>query len=196
MTSNLRYLGDTGSTSTSMIIKSATTNYNSDTTKTLKDLTNGSSTSSDCYGSYNSGTYTGNGWSNLCVHEGTDNNGNPTVWYNYSAATAGTINTKGANSTAASYDICPKNWHLPANGSSSGQIGSVTSYSSAFSPVYGGIYGNGSLQYASTRGYWWSATASSSSSNRYSLGYYSGSLSTSYSVDRYRGVYVRCVRTS
>ena len=192
MTSNLRYLGDTGSTSTSMIVKSATTNYNSNTTLTLKDLTNGSGSSSDCYGSWNdsSDTYTGKGWTNLCVHEGTDNNGNPTVWYNYSAATVGTIATKGANSTAATYDVCPKNWRLPTSSEQSG----ITSYTIAFSPVYGGNYDNGSLNYATTRGHWWSATASNAR-GRYRLYYNSGSLSTSGDY-RYRGFYVRCIRSA
>ena len=141
-----------------------------------------------CKGSSNTADNT----SYQCMQSGTDNNGNPTVWYNYASATAGTI-TGASNSTAASYDICPKGWHLPANGTSSGQIGSVTSYRDAFSPVYGGYYGNGSLDDASTYGYWWSATANDTAHSYY-LAYTSSVLSTYYSLRR-SGLYVRCVRT-
>ena len=43
MTQNLRYKGDTGSTSNSMIIKSATTNVTADMTLSYGDLTSGNS---------------------------------------------------------------------------------------------------------------------------------------------------------
>ena len=176
MTSNLRYLGDTGSASTSMTMKATTSNIAADRTLAYKDLTTGD----------NSYTYAE-------IHVGVDNNNNPTVWYNYVAASAGTI-TGSSNTTTASYDLCPKNWHLPANGSSTGQIGSVTSYKDAFSPVYGGYYNGGSPIDATMSGSWWSATANNSTS-RYRLNYYNGSLVTN-SHYRSIGVYVRCVRTT
>ena len=199
MTENLRYLGDTGSTPVStssdgtMVVKSITSNYNSDVTKTLKDLVNGSNSSSDCYGYANGvfDAYTGGGWTNLCVHEGTDNNGNPTVWYNYSAATVGTIATTNANTTTATYSICPREWRLPTNSEQSG----ITSYITAFNPIYGGQYVNGSLNNTLTSGMWWSSSTADGGHGRYSLSYNSDNLSTS-SGSRYLGYYVRCIRTT
>ena len=113
------------------------------------------------------------------------------VWYNYAAASAGTI-TSSSNRTAASEDICPSGWHLPANGTAAGQIGSVTSYKDAFSPVTGGYYYNGSLNNTGY-GYWWSATARNDA-HRYNLVYYGSSLYTDYN-NRNLGFYVRCTRT-
>ena len=168
MTQNLRYVGDAGSTSGSMTIKSATTNVSTDKTLSYDDLTSG-----DTYDSAR-------------IHVGVDDNNDATVWYNYAAASAGTI-TGSSNSTDATQDICPKGWKLPTNL----QFSNITSYKNAFSPVYGGYYYNGSLTSASTRGYWWSATASNNT-NRYNLGYDSGSLNTR-NYNRYLGYYVRCV---
>ena len=112
-----------------------------------------------------------------------------TVWYNYAAASAGTI-TGSSNSTNATQDICPKGWKLPSYSS----ISSITSYKDAFSPVSGGYYYDGSLSRASMGGYWWS-TSVTGSAHRYYLNYSSGSLYTNYGP-RIEGYYVRCVRTS
>ena len=187
MTENLRYLGDTGSASNSMTIKTATTNINVDKTLSYGDLTSG------------------NDYSEARIHIPNSTNDSSAlailtpeqigVWYNYAAASAGTI-TGNSNSTEASYDLCPKNWHLPAgNSSAAGGIDSITSYKDAFSPVYGGRYDGGSLYSAATYGYWWSATANNSP-YRYYLYYDSGSLSTSSGGYRGYGYYVRCVRTT
>lgn len=112
------------------------------------------------------------------------------VWYNYYAASAGTIKTDN-NSTEAASDICPSGWRLPTNSEFSG----ITSSSSAFSPVYGGVYANGTLNNASIVGAWWSSTAYYWATNRYILLYYDGDLDT-YDDSRYLGYYVRCVRSS
>ena len=111
-------------------------------------------------------------------------------YYNYTAATAGTI-TSG--STEASYSICPKGWRLPTQSEFSG----ITGSSSAFSPVYSGDYYGGTLNYAGPSGYggWWSSTAYNST-RRYYLRYSNGSLNVSYSLNRYDGGSVRCVRSS
>ena len=56
-------------------------------------------------------------------------------YYNYCAASAGTV----CNDTTAQdavQDICPKGWRLPTESEMSG----ITSYVSAFSPVYSGHY--------------------------------------------------------
>ena len=111
------------------------------------------------------------------------------VWYNYVAASAGTITTDN-NSTNATSDICPSGWRLPTNSEFSG----ITSSSSAFSPVYGGYYDSGTLSLASDEGDWWSSTAADAT-RRYVLYYYDGGLDTGIN-GRYYGVYVRCVRSS
>ena len=69
-----------------------------------------------------------------------------------------------------------------------------TSYVSAFSPVYSGYYGNGSLFDTGSSGYWWSATASNSN-YQYGLYYNGGSLYTGNGGKGYGGS-VRCIRSS
>lgn len=110
-------------------------------------------------------------------------------YYNYCAASAGTV-CSSSSAQDATQDICPKGWRLPTNSEQSG----ITSYVSAFSPVYIGRYGNGLLYDADSYGYWWSATAGSST-GQYSLGYYGGSLYTYY-FNKYSGFSVRCIRSS
>ncbi len=187
MTQNLRYIGDAGSTSGSMTIKSATTNINADKTLTYYSLDSSDS-------SYTNHCDSSNGYTYPCAKAGKDDNNNDTVWYNYAATSAGTI-TGDPNTTNATQDICPKGWKLPPFSGGTGSIYSIASslYKDAFSPVYGGYYVGGSLRNASTYGYWWSATTFTNT-NRYLLGYYSGSLNTSSSNNRYVGLYVRCVR--
>ncbi|MBQ2695442.1 hypothetical protein IJG04_02270 [Candidatus Saccharibacteria bacterium] len=114
------------------------------------------------------------------------------AWYNYCSASAGTVCSQ--TQLDASEDICPSGWHLPSYNTSPGSISGITSYSSAFSPIYGGYYYNGLLNSATTYGRWWSATASSAN-GQYNLYYYNGSLNTNYNNKRL-GHYVRCVRTS
>ena len=86
-------------------------------------------------------------------------------------------------------DICPKGWRLPTYNEQQG----ITSYSSAFSPVYSGYYDYGSLYDTGSYGYWWSSTAGNNSS-QYRLYYYSGSLNTGYNVNKYSGFSVRCIK--
>ena len=110
-------------------------------------------------------------------------------YYNYCAASAGTV-CSSSSAQDATQDICPKGWRLPTNNEQSG----ITSYVSAFSPVYSGRYLDGSLYNTGSLGYWWSATAGSSSS-QYILNYNSGSLGT-YDILNYNGFSVRCIRSS
>jgi len=185
---------------------SANTNINSIYTKTnpytlpgagydLRD--NASSSNDNCYGTYSDG-YIGSGWSNACSHmaDSTDiiasgSQYNATqlgAWYNYPAATAGTINTQGPNSTNAEYDICPYGWGLPSNADF---MGIIDNYSSLFTPLYGGYYMRGSLMSANSIGRWWSSTASSARVRRY-LNYENSNLSRNVG-DRHVGYYVRCI---
>ncbi|MDO4526544.1 MAG: FISUMP domain-containing protein, partial [Candidatus Saccharibacteria bacterium] len=110
------------------------------------------------------------------------------AWYNYAAASAGTI-TGDSNNTDATKDICPAGWRLPT----SSERGLVFSYSSAFNPVAGGEYANGSLIGTTTTGFWWSATAANTTL-RHGTGW-TGSLLGSAGLYRYRGYYVRCIRS-
>ena len=96
-------------------------------------------------------------------------------YYNYCAASAGTV-CSSYSAQDATQDICPKGWRLPTLNEMDG----IRSYRSAFSPVYSGRYYTGSLGNTGSSGFWWSATASSSTF-QYNLGYSSGSLNTSYS---------------
>ena len=110
-------------------------------------------------------------------------------YYNYCAASAGTV-CSSSSAQDATQDICPKGWRLPTLNEMSG----ITSYSSAFSPVYSGRYYTGSLGSTGSYGIWWSATASSGTF-QYNLGYSSGSLDTHGSGKSF-GFSVRCVRSS
>jgi hypothetical protein len=110
-------------------------------------------------------------------------------YYNFCAASAGT-NCQSSSTYNTTYDICPKGWRLPTYNEQQG----ITSYVSAFSPVYSGYYGDGSLYNAGSFGYWWSSTAIDSNS-QYILAYRSGSLYT-YGGYKYYGFSVRCVRSS
>ena len=111
-------------------------------------------------------------------------------YYNYCAASAGTV----CNDTTrqdATQSICPAGWKLPTLD----QFEGITNQVPAFSPVYSGIYNNGSLYGTGSYGTWWSATALNSS-NQYYLSYYGGSLNTNFRYDKNFGYSVRCVRSS
>lgn len=189
MTQNLRITKSTGQAD--WTISSTDSNFNNVSTWNVhvSDLTAGNSytearshvptaTDADTNGNKPMDTYTANQLG---------------VWYNFCAVSAN--NSTGCNGSGnytpgtgtVTGDICPAGWHLPTSYS-------IISYSSAFSPIYGGLYYNGSLSDTTTFGHWWSATAYNAY-NQYSLYYYNGSLDTDRSNKRY-GFYVRCVRTS
>ncbi|MBQ3280387.1 hypothetical protein IJG92_01895 [Candidatus Saccharibacteria bacterium] len=124
------------------------------------------------------------------MHIGVDNNNNPTAWYNYVAASAGTI-TSGVTSEAK-YSICPSGWRLPTY---SEQMG-VLSYVDQYSPNAGGGYFGGALSYSSN-GYFWSSTLTSSTEHigwRYRLIYNidSNTLRVQEDVPGH-GFYIRCI---
>lgn len=155
----------------------ADTNINSNWTMPQTDLTTGD-----------------NSYTQAEIHEGTGNQGN---WYNYCAATAGTI-CDSSNSTNTTYDICPKGWRLPTLAEQTSITGtSQSSWSTtnvtAFNAVAAGIYATGSLNLSGSSGYWWSSTASNTS-GRYSLGYNtSNGLNSGNRYARIYGISVRCV---
>jgi len=183
MTQNLRYQGDTvGSTSTatSWVMKSATSNISADTTMTMTDLTAGDS--------YDVARY------HIATSDQVPSGASYTaedmgVWYNYAAASAMTI-TGSSNTSAQTYDICPKGWRLPTGGSNSEQSG-IISYASAYSPIAGGYYASGTFG-DTGHGCWWSSTSSNTTS-RYTLRWDDSSLRTTSGRNRNLGYYVRCI---
>lgn len=85
------------------------------------------------------------------IHVGIDNNNKPAVWYNYVAASAGTV-TSGVTSEAK-YSVCPSGWRLPNYSEQTG----ILSYVDQYSPNAGGGYFAGVLLYVGN-GYYWSST--------------------------------------
>ena len=110
-------------------------------------------------------------------------------YYNYCAASAGTV-CSSSSEQDADQDICPKGWRLPTLDEMDG----ITSYVSAFSPVYSGGYYSGSPYGTGSIGYWWSATAFDSI-RQYNLDYNSGSLGDNFFNKKY-GFSVRCIHSS
>ena len=117
--------------------------------------------------------------------------------YQWNAATAGTGGTiTGTNATDS---ICPKGWRFPTS-RSGGEfdvlVGELDSTTITQAPYYfnpsGYVY-SGSLRFAGNDGYYWSSTASSSTSSAYSLRFYSGYVSPSTNYYRYGGFSVRCL---
>ena len=164
MTQNLRFTGTSLSTTTS--------NVSADKTISYGDLTSG------------------NSYTEARIH----NSGDTTtgVWYNFCAAGANESNAcNNSGSYSSSYDICPKNWHLPTNS----QFTGITSYIGAFSIVTGGIYDGGSLSNFDN-GYWWSATAYNAGSQLHLYYLSNGSHVGTYYLSKFIGSYVRCVRSS
>ncbi len=142
------------------------------------------------YGELATGNTSANSYNQANIHIGVDNNGDPTVWYNYAAATAMTITTS-YNYDEAQYSLCPAGWRLP----SKDEFSAITGYASAFSPVANGRYSNGTLG-ATQYGYWWSSTTDAGQT-RYVLAYgsNSGVLYIMGELARYDGRYVRCLLT-
>lgn len=191
MTQNLRF------TDTSVSV--AKSNVTTDKTLTYYSLDSSDS-------SYSGHCDSTNAYDNACIKDsGSTSTG---VWYNYYAATAGTI-AGSSNNTNATQDICPKNWHLPsAPNTTSGTdfnelIGntnsgwqSATAGLTAFGAVAGGAYSMTTGSLINTGyGYWWSATARTTTS-RNNMRYLSSSNTFNgndyYGRDTF-GFYVRCV---
>lgn len=170
---------------TGMVLTPDTTNVT--TTRTLGTV--GSLTSGNSYDEMR------------ILHSSTSGYG---TYYNYAAATAGTI-TGSSNTTEATQDICPKGWRLPAGGNTSTGYEqklltnnvfqtwqSIGTFDDSFKVAAGYYYG-GSLSNSGTDGYWWSSTASNTT-DRYFLYYNtSNGLRSGIYYNRYNGFSVRCV---
>ena len=145
----------------------------------------------ECYGTYS--VPSGAGYINSCIHTGSnDHSSGPTVWYNYTIASAGTIKNSSASDTtgnmnAATESICPKGWTLPTYIQSENNKNADD-----FSSVLGGNYVNGVLYNEFERGYWWVSEAYDKTL-RYFLSYDGSNLSIGTGGLRYDGFYIRCV---
>ena len=188
MTQNLRFTGTT--------LTPADSNVSANTTMAYYSLdANDASYTDHCDST--------NGYNYACIKDsGNDTTG---VWYNYAAASAGTITTDD-NTMVSNYDVCPAGWHIPTGAAAdtssefyklfqsttAGSWIATNSYLTAFNAVPGGDYHDGSLYYP-VYGYWWSATAGNAA-GRYGL-YYNSSNTQFYSEYgvRYGGLFVRCI---
>ena len=159
-----------------------------------------------------------NGYNNACSHmpDSTDlsiigNGANAKdigAWYNYTAASVGTI-AGNNNSNPTTSDICPSGWHLPSGpandtnsesyklfqNTNSGWV-SPNNYLVSFVAVNGGNYYNSTLR-DTEKGYWWSSTPVNVSSRHNQ--YYNSSDENFYGSGgsaRYHGMFIRCIRTS
>ena len=158
-----------------------------------------SPTTSDVVSSTNVAFYdltSGNSYDEARIHTGVDNNNDATTWYNYAAATAGTI-TGTSNSDEAEHSVCPKNWKIPSND----QITKILAVANAtsFVAVLGGHYREGAIYNGNTKySHWWSSTASSTSMRWNILG--NGNSSSVITIGRdgtdddwrLQGFYLRC----
>ena len=164
MTQNLRYMPTSGT-----VLSPSTTNVATERTlTTVGALTSGNSYTAPRV-QYNSNTEYG-------------------AYYNYCAASAGTVcsNSTGADATE---DICPSRWRLPTRA----ELQTIANASGAnWNPATAGYYGYGSLGFADSHGYWWSATANAN--YQYFLNYQSDSndWKSNYG-ERRSGLSVRCV---
>ncbi|MDO4753044.1 MAG: FISUMP domain-containing protein, partial [Candidatus Saccharibacteria bacterium] len=160
MTQNLRFTG-TNLTPTDSNVKN-------DTTMVYGDLASG------------------NTFDEARIH--VSDNSNYGAWYNYAAASAGTI-TGSSNTNEAASSICPAGWRLPT---ASEQV-DITNYVSTFKPIVGGIYYDNALR-NTDYGYWWSSTVYDATLREY-LGYNSAStMFTNHTgIGRVNGFYVRCI---
>ncbi len=126
--------------------------------------------------------------------------GNIGVFYNYCAASAGTIcAANGPNNDNASYDICPKGWRIPTSGASGEYQALYTTYSSnytnfqtALRTPLSGNFGNGSAYNQGSDGYFWSSTRYDGNS-MYRLNIGASSVVLQYGNLRINGYSVRCV---
>jgi len=213
MTENLRLGYDesnpdnitlTLSSSTSNI-ESVYTDSSPLTIKTYDLVTFGPSTSSgECYGTYDSTTKTGTGagYTNPCIHAGTISATNapfsdidlPTVWYNFAMASADTI-TGTSNNAVLQYDICSSGWRLPTLAEALSIGDSSSTYVEPFNAVYGGAYGRGSNISQNRTAHWWASTVASKPVRR-RIGYDSTNTLMVGSGTRDGGDYIRCILSS
>ena len=159
MTQNLRFTGTK--------LTPADSNVGSNITMNYGDLT------------------TGNSYTQALIH----NSGDLTkgVWYNFAAASAGTI-ASASSSSNATQDVCPAGWRLPTNI----EIENIVANSTSFNPTNNTGYWYNGTNAATTGGYWYSSSSGGAIA-RYGLNYVSGSYLVSEGGDRATGRNIRCI---
>lgn len=127
------------------------------------------------------------------------------VYYNYCAASAGTVCSDNSMA-AAENDICPAGWHLPDGDTESGDV--VTLYSAygnkvaqlrtALSVTFSGYLngGNGAIVDMEQRGYFWTATAAKGNKSHVLNLSKNGSLNITGGGLRSNALPIRCVMNS
>lgn len=135
----------------------------------------------------------GLGMENPCMRSYSSESPTPAtgVWYNYAAASAGTI-TGDSNTDIATESICPGGWTLPNSTQIINLASALGGDPSSFGPIAGGAYYNGILYSYGDFGSWWS-TAPASAEWRETLDYEGGDLWGDGQGSRAFGFFVRCV---
>ncbi len=133
----------------------------------------------------------------------TANSGN-TMYYSWTAATAGAGASSTLTSDSVDTSICPKGWKLPSGGDGEflrfAHAESITNSAAGSTKIQGlpynfkhtGSVRDGSLKYSTNSGNWWSSTAHSAS-NTYILYIASDIVYTTAYDDRCLGLAVRCI---
>ena len=198
MIDNLKFI-DTEMDSTTTNIESKYTPENPYiTTYYDSDGVEGYSSDGHCTGNYQD--LSGASMIYACMHKGQNAySSGETVWYNYAAATAGTITGNAPNLTNAQYDICPAGWRLPTIDDSLNVMGIMNV--ELFNPVLGGFYAGGYSASTSTYGFWWTSTTDEKDTSTRSshIGLYydvergEGRLRTLNGFFRQGSYYIRCI---
>ncbi|MBQ6410093.1 hypothetical protein IJI18_02445 [Candidatus Saccharibacteria bacterium] len=172
MVQNLNFKGSSTDATGTMTLNTETSNVQRDTILTYTDLTDGDS------------------YDIARIHaSGSDVKG---VWYNYAAASAGTI-TGSSNTIDASSDVCPRGWRMPTQIEQNALVTAISSDTSMFSPITGGFYSGGNLNSNINRGLFWASTAGGDA-DRPALRYDGDDgFKTGFSYNRYIGFYLRCI---
>ena len=189
MVENLRFTGDPDDPDGTMTLHAATSNVVSDTTLTYGELATGDTSADSVNDPKIHKVMNNSGISGMSPidNDAAAQSNIPTVWYNYSAASAGTI-TGNSNIYEAQYDVCPAGWRMP----SYNEAGGMTSYLSEFSPTSGGYYIGGKKIQTAT-GNFWTSTPGNATNRRYSIQFSNDAMSLAPNFGRDGGVYVRCI---
>ncbi len=115
------------------------------------------------------------------------------AWYNYAAASAGTVAVNYYSGSGATYNICPKGWTLPMNQNHIYPMGNLKGVAT-LNAVKGGFW-EWSRNEQTSNGMWWGRQASGSE-NAVCQSYNGSSdvMSFGCNMFRYDGLYVRCLK--
>ena len=171
-------------------LNTSNTNMNASVTPTYTNTTSS-------FNSYTAAQFNANYKDNTTTSYGSGS-GKVGVYYNFCAASAGTICTD-SNTSNASYDICPAGWRMPTGGSSGEYQALYTVYSSnatnfrnALSTPLSGYFYNSSQSNLGSYGYFWSSTRSNNT-RMYHLRVDSSGVYPQGIYTRYYGISIRCV---